>query len=129
MIHTAIAHWRGNYNEDMGTLTIQGMAFNGENQHIIKKPEELLAAAHAGCFTLAVASMLSQKGITPVLLATQADLTVMEKKITGMHLSINGKLDDVSAEDFATITKEAEKNCLISKVLNIPVTSEVHFIT
>lgn len=128
MIHTAIAHWSGNYNEDMGSLTMRGMALNGKNQHINEKPEELLAAAHASCFTLAVASMLSQKGIIPELLDTQADLTLVGKNITAIHLSINGRLDNISAEDFATITREAEKNCLISKILNIPITSEVHFI-
>jgi osmotically inducible protein OsmC len=47
--------------------------------------------------------------------------------ITSIHLNITGSVPSVTAEEFATITKDAEKNCLISKVLNIPITSEVHF--
>jgi osmotically inducible protein OsmC len=47
--------------------------------------------------------------------------------ITGIHLNISGAIPGINAEEFATITKDAEKNCLISKALSIPITSEVHF--
>ena len=89
--------------------------------------EELLAAAHAGCFTMAVSSMLNAKGITANKLDTKAELTMEGLNITGMHLNITGSIPGITAEEFATITKDAEQNCLISKVLNIPITSEAHF--
>ncbi|MEY3451775.1 MAG: hypothetical protein RL711_1601, partial [Bacteroidota bacterium] len=90
-------------------------------------PEELLAAAHAGCFTMAVAAMLTQKNITPTALDTEATLTMEGLSITNIHLSITGKVPGITADDFIAITKDAEKNCLISKVLNIPISSEAHF--
>ena len=90
-------------------------------------PEELLAAAHAGCFTMAVSSMLNAKGITANKLDTQATLTMEGLSITGIHLNISGAVPGVNAEEFEAIAKDAEKNCLISKVLNIAITSEVHF--
>jgi osmotically inducible protein OsmC len=49
--------------------------------------------------------------------------------ITGIHLSITGSVSGISADEFKAITKDAEKNCLISKVLNIPISSEAHFIS
>ena len=87
-----------------------------------------MAAAHAGCFTMAVASMLGVKGITANKLDTEATLTMEGLNITGIHLNIIGSISGTNAEEFATITKDAEKNCLISKVLNIPITSEAHFV-
>jgi osmotically inducible protein OsmC len=86
-----------------------------------------LAAAHAGCFTMAVAAILSQKNITSTSLDTEATLTMEGLSITSIHLSISGVVTGMTADDFTTITKDAEKNCLISKVLNIPISSEAHF--
>jgi osmotically inducible protein OsmC len=50
-------------------------------------------------------------------------------KITGVHLSITGSVSGISADEFTAITKDAEKNCLISKALSIPVSSEAHFVS
>jgi osmotically inducible protein OsmC len=112
-----------------GILTATNYSFKTRFEEGEKgtNPEELLAAAHAGCFTMAVSSMLTQKGITATSLDTEATLSMENLVITGIHLSIIGVVSGISAEDFATITKDAEKNCLISKVLSIPITSEVHF--
>lgn len=136
MIRTAKAHWSGNLKQGKGTLTTQSGILTATNYSFKTRfeegekgtnPEELLAAAHAGCFTMAVSSMLTQKGITATSLDTEATLSMENLVITGIHLSIIGVVLGISAEDFATITKDAEKNCLISKVLSIPITSEVHF--
>jgi osmotically inducible protein OsmC len=137
MIHTATAHWQRNSGKNTGALIMQSFTLDENNfnlkgdfgREIQANPEVLLAAAHAGSFTLAVVSLLGQKGITPITLETQADLTLVDADITAIHLSINGQLDDINAEDFATITKEAGINCFISKIIKVPVTSEVHFIT
>ncbi|TRX43136.1 OsmC family protein [Flavobacterium restrictum] len=136
MIRTAKAHWEGNLKEGTGTLSTQSGVLDNTNYSFKTRfeenqkgtnPEELLAAAHAGCFTMAVTSMLNAKGFTPTKLNTEATLTMEGLNITGMHLNISGAVPGITAEEFSTITKDAEKNCLISKVLNIPITSEVHF--
>ena len=137
MLRTAKAHWEGNLKEGKGTLSTQSGILEKTNYSFKTRfeegekgtnPEELLAAAHAGCFTMAVASMLGVKGITADNLDTEARLTMEGLSITAIHLNITGSVPGINAEDFATITKDAEKNCLVSKVLNIPITSESHFI-
>ena len=136
MIRTAKAHWEGNLKEGKGTLSTQSCILENTNYSFKTRfeegekgtnPEELLAAAHAGCFTMAVSSMLNAKGITANKLDTIATLTMEGLSITAMHLNISGAIPGINAEEFATITKDAEKNCLISKVLNIEITSEAHF--
>jgi lipoyl-dependent peroxiredoxin len=138
MTHTAKTHWSGSIKEGKGTLSTQSGVLSNinfsykthfENEEKATNPEELLAAAHVACFTITVGSMLKQKGIIPTTLDAEAILSMDGWKIVSIHLIIKGLLTGISAEDFATITKEAEKNCLISKVLNIPITSEVHFLT
>ena len=137
MLRTAKAHWEGNLKEGKGSLSTQSGILEKTNYSFKTRfeegekgtnPEELLAAAHAGCFTMAVASMLGVKGITADNLDTEATLTMEGLSITAIHLIIKGSVPGINAEDFATITKDAEKNCLVSKVLNIPITSESHFI-
>ena len=136
MIRTAKAHWSGNLKEGNGTLTTESNILK-ETKYSYKtrfedgaagtNREELLAAAHAGCFTMAVAAMLTQKNIIPTALDTEATLTMEGLSITKIHLSITGLTPGITSDDFTAITKDAEKNCLISKVLNIPISSEAHF--
>ncbi len=136
MIRTATAHWEGDLKAGKGSLTTASTILKQTNYSYKTRfedgeagtnPEELLAASHAGCFTMAVAAMLTQKKITPTTLDTEATLTMEGLSITTIHLSITGSVPGITADDFTTITKEAEKNCLISKVLNIPISSEAHF--
>lgn len=136
MIRTAKAHWEGNLKEGKGTLSTQSGVLENANYSYKTRfeegekgtnPEELLAAAHAGCFTMAVSSMLNAKGIIANKLDTEATLTMEGLMITGIHLNISGLVSGITAEEFSIITRDAEQNCLISKVLNIPITSEVHF--
>ena len=136
MIRTAKAHWEGNLKEGKGTLSTQSGVLESTNYSFKTRfeegikgtnPEELLAAAHAGCFTMAVSSMLNAKGITANKLDTLASLTIEGLKITGIHLNITAAVPGINATEFETITKDAEKNCLITKILNIPITSEAHF--
>ena len=133
MKRTAKAHWSGSIKEGKGELTTQSEILSKTNYSFRTRfvgdekgtnPEELLAAAHAGCFTMAVSFALTAKGITPTSLDTIAIVSMDGAGITGVHLSITGNVPGVSAEEFDAITKGAEQNCLISKVLKIPVTSE-----
>jgi osmotically inducible protein OsmC len=136
MIRKATAHWEGNLKEGKGSLSTESTVLKQINYSYKTRfedgatgtnPEELLAAAHAGCFTMAVAAILTQKNITPTTLDTEAALTMEGLSITNIHLSITGTVSGISADEFTAITKDAEKNCLISKVLNIPISSEAHF--
>jgi lipoyl-dependent peroxiredoxin len=135
MKRTAKAHWEGNLKEGKGNLSSQSGILNKTNYSFKTRfegdpgtnPEELLAAAHAGCFTMAVSAMLTQKGLNPKALDTEATVTMESLVITGIHLNITGSVDGLSAEEFTAVTKEAEKNCVISKALGVPITSEAHF--
>lgn len=133
MKRTAKAHWAGTVKEGKGELTTQSEILNKTNYSFRTRfvgdekgtnPEELLAAAHAGCFTMAVSFALTEKGLTPASLDTEAIVSMNASGITGVHLSIAGNVPGIDAAEFEAVTKGAEQNCLISKILKIPVTSE-----
>jgi osmotically inducible protein OsmC len=137
MVRTAKAHWSGTLKEGQGTLTSQSGILDHTNYSYKARfeegengtnPEELLGAAHAGCFTMWVASLLTQKGLNPAYLDTVATVTLENGIITGSHLSITGSVKGVNADEFKSIVKEAEKNCIISKALSIAITSEAHLV-
>ncbi|WP_316771889.1 OsmC family peroxiredoxin [Pedobacter frigiditerrae] len=135
MKRTAKAHWAGNLKEGRGEITTQSGILNNTNYSFKTRfvgeetgtnPEELLAAAHAGCFTMAVSAALTEKGLNPTALDTEATVQMEGLSITSVHLHITGTVQGLSAAEFEAITKGAEKNCLISKVLSIPISSEAH---
>ena len=136
MTRTAKAHWEGNLKEGKGTLTSPSGILDNTNYSFKTRfegekgtnPEELLAAAHAGCFTMAVSAIFTQKGISPKSLDTEAVVSMEGLTVTGIHLVITGSVPGISAADFEAVTKDAEKNCIISKVLSVPITSESHFV-
>jgi len=132
MKRTASAHWEGDLKTGKGNLSTQSTVLNKSQYSFNTRfadgvgtnPEELLAAAHAGCFTMAVSNILGQAGFTATSLDTEAAVTLEGLAITGVHLTIKGKIPNITADKFNEITKGAEKGCLISKVLSIPVSSE-----
>lgn len=135
MKRTAKAHWAGSIKEGKGQLTTQSEILNKTNYSFKTRftgeekgtnPEELLAAAHAGCFTMAVSLALTENGFTPESLDTEATLSMENFDIKSIHLSISGTVPGISTTQFEAITNGAEKNCLISKVLNIQISSEAH---
>ena len=78
---------------------------------------------------MAVNFALTEKGLNPLSLDTEAAVSMDNTGITDIHLSITGNIPGVNTEEFEEITKEAEKNCFISKVLSIPISSEAHLIS
>ena len=137
MKRTAKAHWEGTVKEGKGNLTTQSEVLHATNYSFKTRftgeekgtnPEEFLAAAHAGCFTMAVSYALSGKGLTATSLDTEAIVSMDNAGITGIQLSITGIVPGIDADEFEAITKDAEKNCLISKVLNTLISSEAHLI-
>jgi osmotically inducible protein OsmC len=138
MKRTAKAHWKGNLKEGKGEISTQSTVLN-ETQYSFKtrfeqgagtNPEELLAAAHAGCFTMAVSATLTQAGFTPGDLNTEAilDLDMTALKITGIQLVLTAKpIDGVTADKFKEIAEGAKTNCIISKALSVPITLQVTY--
>ena len=132
MIRTATAHWEGDLKAGKGNLSTASTTLNKTQYSyntrfadgVGTNPEELLAAAHAGCFTMAVSLFLGKAGFTATSLDTTATVTMEGTSITRVHLAITGKVPGISQEKFSEVTKTAEKNCLISKVLSIPISSE-----
>jgi osmotically inducible protein OsmC len=138
MKRTAHAHWNGTLKEGKGEITTQSTTLNN-TQYSFKtrfedgvgtNPEELIAAAHAGCFTMAVGAMLSQAGFTPNDLSTDAilDLDMAALTITGIHLELKGSaIEGVNEEKFKEIAEGAKANCIISKALSVPITLNVTY--
>ncbi|RCH56708.1 OsmC family peroxiredoxin [Mucilaginibacter hurinus] len=138
MKRTATAHWAGTLKEGKGELTTQSTTLNN-TQYSFKtrfaegvgtNPEELIAAAHAGCFTMAVGAALSQEGFTPGDLTTEAilDLDMNALSITGIHLELKASvIQGVSEEKFKEVAEGAKTNCIISKALSVPFTLNVTY--
>jgi len=138
MKRTAHAHWNGTLTEGKGEITTQSTTLNN-TQYSFKtrfqegvgtNPEELIAAAHAGCFTMAVGAQLSQAGFKPNDLTTDAilDLDMATLSITGIHLDLKGSaIEGVSEEKFKEIAEGAKANCIISKALSVPITLDVTY--
>lgn len=136
MKRTAKAHWAGTLKEGKGTLTTQSGTLNNTNYSFKMRfedepgtnPEELLGAAHAGCFTMAVGAKLSSMGLNPTSLDTEATVTLENGSITGIHLVITGSVEGISASEFETIAIDTGKNCIVSRALSVPITTEAKFI-
>jgi lipoyl-dependent peroxiredoxin len=136
MKRTASAHWEGDLKTGKGNISSQSTVLN-KTQFSFKtrfedgigtNPEELLAAAHAGCFTMAVGAGLTQSNTPPTFLDTVATLTLEGLDITAIHLSIKGKVPGITAQQFSEFTKGAEKNCIISKALKVAITSDAELL-
>jgi osmotically inducible protein OsmC len=128
MKRTANAHWNGTIKDGKGNITTQSTVLN-QTQYAFNtrfgdgigtNPEELLAAAHAGCFTMAVSAFLSQEGYTPGSLDTKAvvEFDTAALKITGITLDLTASvIDGLPEEKFLAFAQGAKENCPISQVL------------
>jgi osmotically inducible protein OsmC len=122
MKRNATAVWNGTIKEGNGHITTQSSvlkqtqySFNSRfADGIGTNPEELLAAAHAGCFTMKLSLDLTEAGFTPGTLETQSVITLDNGKITTSELTLNAKVPDISDEQFQQIAKNAEQTCPIS---------------
>jgi lipoyl-dependent peroxiredoxin len=138
MKRTAKAHWKGTLMDGQGELTTQSTTLN-DTRYSFKtrfqdgigtNPEELIAAAHAGCFTMAVGAALSREGFTPGDLDTEAvlDLDMQALTITGIHLVLKGSpIAGVSEAQFKEIAEGAKANCIVSKALSVPITLDIQY--
>jgi osmotically inducible protein OsmC len=138
MKRTAKAHWNGNLKQGKGEISSQSTILN-QTPYSFKtrfesgvgtNPEELIAAAHAGCFTMALSATLERAGFLAQDLNTEAilDVDMASLKITGIHLDLKASLiDGVSAEAFREIAESAKANCIVSRALSVPITLSVSY--
>ena len=134
MIRKANAVWRGTGRDGTGDLTTQSTVLNATPYSFKTRfedqpgtnPEELIAAAHAGCFTMALAFALQQAGITPLELSTEAAVSLDPDgagfKISRSALTLRAKIPGLDDAKFQELAKGAEQNCPVSKVLNAEIT-------
>jgi osmotically inducible protein OsmC len=140
MIRKAKAVWHGTGRAGTGRLSSESGVLSNtpysfrtrfENEKGTN-PEELVAAAHAGCFTMALAFGLQTAGFTPTELSTEAEVTLEQDGqafwISRSALTLRAKVPDLDDAAFASIAGEAEKNCPVSKVLNATVTLDAKLI-
>ena len=141
MKRTASAVWNGSGPEGTGTLTTQSGVFDGqpysaklrfqnEDGKSGTNPEELIAAAHAGGFSMALAFQLTNNGFTADSIRTSASL-VMEKgdagwQILSITLKVNANIPEISQNKFNELANNAKAGCPVSKVLNCDVFMEAH---
>ena len=140
MKRTANAHWNGSLKEGSGTLSAPGGVLKNTPYSFATRfgdkagtnPEELIAAAHAGCFTMALSHALGGAGFTPASIDTSAALTLDSVgggfAITAVHLDVSAKVPGIDATRFQAIAADAKANCPVSKVLNAKITMEARLL-
>jgi lipoyl-dependent peroxiredoxin len=136
MKRNATAVWQGSGKEGKGSLTTQSTVLNASQYSfntrfadgIGTNPEELIAAAHAGCFTMKLSFNIDGAGFTATELTTKCEITLENGSITNSHLTLVAKVDGLSQEKFAELVADAEKNCPISKLLNTTITVDASLV-
>ena len=137
MLRTANAVWNGTGKDGTGQLTTPSSVlsatpysfktrFESEDGRAGTNPEELIAAAHAGCFSMALAFQLQQAGYTADELRTKANLTMEPQgggfAITAIRLDVAARVPNIDEAKFQELANEAKVNCPVSKVLNATIT-------
>jgi len=123
----ATTHWEGSLFEGSGKVSLESSGIGtydvswpsrAEEANGKTSPEELIAAAHSSCFSMALSNGLAQKGTAPTALDTSAAVTFQPGKgITGIHLTVTGTVDGLSEEDFVAAAEDAKANCPVSQAL------------
>jgi osmotically inducible protein OsmC len=131
---TSTAHWEGSLFEGAGqvSLTSSGIgtydvtwASRAEEPEGRTSPEELIAAAHSTCFSMAFSNMLAQAGTPPTSLDTSAEVTfVPGTGITGIVLRVTGVVPEMGEDQFQQIADDAKEGCPVSQALSVPITLE-----
>jgi osmotically inducible protein OsmC len=130
MKHSATAQWKGTGKEGEGKVSTQsGVLKNKKYDYksrfedgTFTNPEELIAAAHAGCYSMKLSFVLGAAGLKPGRIETKCTVTLEGGAITGSHLEVRAKVPKMKAKDFPQYAEEAKLNCPVSKALAVPVT-------
>ena len=132
MKRTATAVWQGSGKDGKGHLTTQSTVLDQTSYSFNSRfaegkgtnPEELLAAAHAGCFTMKLSFVLGEAGFVPNVLETTAYINFENGAITASHLVVKAKVPGIERSLFDSSVKDAEMNCPVSRVLKATITVE-----
>jgi len=141
MKRKANARWQGTAKEGSGTLTTQSGTLTDTPYSFVARfgdgkgtnPEELIAAAHAGCFTMAQSFMLNGAGFTADAIDTEANLTMDQVNgawtVTGVHLTTRARIPGIDAAKFAELSSNAKATCPISRLLNATITLDAALVS
>ena len=131
MKRNATAVWTGSLKEGAGKLSTQSKTLEN-TQYSFKSrfeegvgtnPEELIAAAHAGCFTMQLSAYISEAGFDVESVETKCDIDLVDGTIITSHLTVNAKVKGITDDVFQGLVTKAEKQCIVSKVLNAAISS------
>lgn len=134
MKKTASAHWQGDLKQGKGTISTESGALK-ENPYGFNtrfedapgtNPEELIGAAHAGCFSMAFSMLLGEEDFTPDSIDTTATVTLEKQDdgfaITAVHLKMQARIPGIDQTKFEEIANKAKSGCPVSKLLNADIT-------
>ncbi|CZT26508.1 MULTISPECIES: OsmC family protein [Pseudomonas] len=134
IVKKASAHWEGDLKSGIGSISTETGVLR-EAPYGFKarfeggkgtNPEELIGAAHAGCFSMALSMILGGAGLTAESIDTQAEVSLDEVEggfaISAVHLTLKAKVPGATQEKFDELTKQAKEGCPVSKVLNAKIT-------
>ncbi|GFM88374.1 peroxiredoxin [Pseudomonas cichorii] len=134
IVKKASAHWEGDLKSGIGSISTETGVLR-EAPYGFKarfeggkgtNPEELIGAAHAGCFSMALSMILGNAGFTAESIDTQAEVTLDQDSggfsITAVHLVLKAKVPGASQQQFDDLTRQAKEGCPVSKVLNAKIT-------
>jgi len=132
MKRSATANWKGSGKEGKGTVTAQSGIFSGSaisyrtrfEEASGTSPEELIAAAHAGCFSMKLSFVLGAAGFTPENIDVKCTVTLENGAITGSHLEVKALVPGISEAKFKECAEDAKANCPVSKVMNTNISME-----
>jgi osmotically inducible protein OsmC len=130
MKRNANAVWQGTGKEGKGLLTTQSKVLSNTQYSFTSRfeegigtnPEELVAAAHAGCFSMKLSFNIDAAGFKADKLETRCEINFENGVITNSHLTLNARVPGISIEKFDELVADAEKNCPVSKLLNAKIT-------
>ncbi len=131
MKRNATAVWNGSFKEGTGKLTTQSKTLDNTQysyksrfeQGVGTNPEELVGAAHAGCYTMQLSAYIGETDAIIESIETKCDINLVDGTIIGSHLTVNAKIKGISNETFQELVTKAEKNCPISKLFTAEITS------
>ncbi len=134
MKRNATAVWNGSGKEGSGHLTTQSTTLDHTQYSYLSRfesgvgtnPEELIAAAHAGCFSMKLSFVLGAAGFTADEILTRCDIALENGAVTTSELKLTAKIPGITAEKFQECAEDAKANCPISKLLNCTISLEAN---
>lgn len=131
MKRNATAVWQGSLKEGAGKLTTQSKTLDNAQysfktrfeEGVGTNPEELVAAAHAGCFTMQLSAFITEAGHRIEFIETRCDIDLEQGTIVSSELKLSAKIEGISDDEFQQLVTKAEKNCPISKLFNTKISS------